>query len=74
MKALPTVFPTRVEIETIVEDKVKPLRDLMITGVDKLATAIEKQNLPNAARDAQLSRHDGWIRHIAKETEVKLED
>ncbi len=70
------VFPTKHEMQETIERKFEeglaPLRELVITGVDRLATAIEKQNMENASRDSQLTRHDGWIKHIAKETKVNL--
>ncbi len=75
------VFPTKDQVEMIVETKVgellapvKDMQERLLTGVDRLATAIETQNLENAARDAQLSRHDGWMRTIAEKTAVSLKD
>jgi hypothetical protein len=71
------VFATKDEVERIVEKKLEPIietQQAILTGIDTLASAIVGNNLENAARDAQLSRHDGWIRKIAAKAEVELKD
>jgi len=73
------VFPTRAEVENIVEkkleEKLAPIRELgqqTLLAVEGLASRHDKQELANAARDAQQSRHDRWIHQIAEETNVEL--
>ena len=69
------VFPTKDEVSTIVDKKIAPVLESqkkLLTGLDKLATAIEKQNMGNASRDIKLSRHDGWIHKIAKDHELPV--
>ncbi len=96
VEMLMEVFPTKGEVELIVEktvervfdekfdqkfdekfdqkfeEKMAPFRKEMVEGFDTIISMIEKQNLPNAARDAQLARHDGWIHQIAEESDIKL--
>src|SRR5262245_51305622 len=96
IEKLTEIFPTKGEVEIIVEravdrvfdqkfdekfdekfdqkfeEKIAPFRQEVMEGLDKIVTMIEKQNLPNAARDAQLARHDQWIHQIADKTDVKL--
>ncbi len=74
---LMTIFPTRDEVRHIVREELEPMQEMqqsVLSAVDKLATAIETQNLENAARDAQLSRHGTWIHQVADKTEVALKD
>jgi len=69
------VFPTKDEVGRIVDEKLAPVlktQQRILSGVDKLATAVEKQNMENTGRDIKLARHDGWIHKIAKETKVRL--
>lgn len=71
------VFPTKKEMEDIVDEKVVPLHDLIqetLVVVEGIASRLDREDLTNAARDAQLSRHDGWIHKIAKQTNVSLKD
>jgi len=78
------VFAAKNEVREIVREEVreelKEFTGLMdinrktLGAVEGLASSIEGQKLENAARDAQLSRHDGWIHQIAKETPIKLTD
>ena len=88
LDTLMDVFPTRPEVEAIVEstvervfdekfdqkfdEKLAPFRKEVMEGIDKIISMIEAQNLPNAARDTQLSRHDQWIHKIADKTQVEL--
>ena len=71
------VFATKQEVEDIVEKKIEPLKEIVqktYEAVEHLVSDKETQKFENAARDAQLSRHDGWIKQISKETSVKLSD
>ncbi|MBI5470457.1 hypothetical protein HY968_04050 [Candidatus Kaiserbacteria bacterium] len=79
---LTEIFPTRPEVKMIVEkvfeekfeEKIAPFQREALSALDKLATAVEKQNFGNAVRDTQFSRHDSWIHTIAKKTKVALKD
>ena len=69
------VFATKQEVREIVREELEPVHKTnqkILTVVEGLASRMEREELSNAARDAQLARHDGWIKHIAKETKVKL--
>lgn len=68
------IFATKKELREIVREEMVPFKKGMLAGFDRVITAIETQNLENTARDTQLTRHDGWIRQIATETEVTLKD
>jgi len=71
------VFATKQEVEDIVERKIEPLKKIVqrtYEAVEHLVSDKQTQKFENAARDAQLSRHDGWIKQISKETNVKLSD
>ena len=71
------VFATKQEVEDIVERKIEPLKKIVqrtYEAVEHLVSDNQTQKFENAARDAQLSRHDGWIKQISKETNVKLSD
>ena len=75
------VFPTRAEVEHIVEKKLEeglaPIKNITqqtLLAVEGLASRHDKQELVNASRDGQQSRHDRWIHQIADETEVRLKD
>jgi hypothetical protein len=46
----------------------------IFTALDRLATTIEKLNLEYAAISEQLSRHERWIREIARKSEVALSE
>ena len=71
------VFPTRDEVGRIVDERLKPIVEITtktLMLVEGLASRMDREELENAARDAQLSRHDTWIKHVARETKVKLKD
>ena len=55
-------------------DRFENTMQRVLSALDRLATAIEKLNIEYAAISEQLSRHDRWIRQIAKQAKVKLED
>jgi len=57
------------------EDRMVRVEDTLgrvVTGLDRLATAVENINFENAATDAKLSRHDRWVHELAAKTQVKL--
>ena len=76
------VFATKDEIRDIVREEVaedlKEFKGSMelnlktLHAVEGLASSIDAQKLVNAARDTQLSRHDVWIKHLAKKTDTQL--
>ena len=71
------VFPTKDEVGKIVDEKLAPILEMnrqTLLAVEGIASRLDREDLTNAARDAQLTRHDGWIQHIAKETKVSLAD
>lgn len=71
------VFATKNEVREIVREELHPFQKTqqrILSAVDKLAAAIETQNLENAARDSQLSRHDKWIHKIGNKTKVSLSE
>ncbi|RJQ35765.1 hypothetical protein C4568_00435 [Candidatus Parcubacteria bacterium] len=75
------VFATKDEIRSIVREEIsgeiggmKEIVQKTFEVVEGLASRMDREDLSNAARDAQLTRHDGWIKHIATETKVKLKD
>ena len=55
-------------------DKLEDTQKRILSALDRLATAIEKLNLEYAAISEQLSRHERWIREIAKKSKVSLSD
>lgn len=55
-------------------EKLEDTQKRVLSALDRLATAIEKQNLEYAGISMQLSRHERWIREIAKQAKVKLAD
>lgn len=71
------VFPTKEDVRTIVQEELAPMREIqqrILQALDRLATAIEKLNIEYAAMTEQLSRHERWIREIAKKSKVSLSD
>jgi len=71
------VFATKDEVRSIVREEIRGMKETVqktFEVVEGLASRMDREDLSNAARDAQLARHDGWIKHIAKETKVKLKD
>ena len=46
----------------------------IVTGLYRLATAIEDLGIEYAAITSQLNRHEQWIRQIAKRAKVTLSD
>ena len=67
------IFPTKEDVRRIVQEEIEPFKKETLIGLDRLGSAIETQDLPNAARDAQLSRHDAWIHQVADDN-VKLKE
>jgi len=71
------VFATKDEVRHIVREEMSGMQEVVkktYEAVEHLVSDKETQKFENAARDAQLSRHDGWIKHISKETNIKLSD
>ena len=68
---------TKDDVRRIFDERLEPVHEVqqrILSAVDSLATVIVTQNLENAARDTQLSRHDDWIHKIANKTKVSLKD
>lgn len=69
------VFATRDEVRTIVREEIadiqKSVRDLVV-GIDKLVKAFDELSREYAAMSEQLTRHERWIRQIAKKAGVAL--
>ena len=70
------VVATKQDVRELGEriDKLEDIQKRILSALDRLATAIEKQNLEYAGISIQLSRHERWIREIAKQAKVKLAD
>ena len=71
------VFATKQEVRYIVQEEIAPLKEVVqktFEAVESLVSSKETEKFENAARDAQLTRHDGWIKQVATETKVKLKD
>jgi len=68
------VFATKEDIRGVVErlDGLESLMRGLIAGVDKLATSVDKLLLEYAAISEQLTRHERWIKQIAKKAGVAL--
>ena len=70
------VFPTKDDFRRL-EERVARLEDMAqrtLSALDRLATAFEKLNLEYAAITEQLSRHERWIKDIAKKAGVSLSE
>jgi len=69
------VFATRDDVRNIVREEIvdvkKSVRDL-VTGIDKLVKAFDELSREYAAMSEQLTRHERWIRQIAKKAGVAL--
>lgn len=71
------VFATKDDVRRIVREEIAPMQESMqrvLQALDRLATAIEKLNIEYAAMSEQLTRHERWIREIAKKAGVRLAD
>ena len=71
------VFATKDEVRSIVREEMSGMQEVVqktYEAVEHLVSDKETQKFENAARDAQLSRHDGWIKQISKETDIRLAD
>ena len=71
------IFPTKDEVRLIVRQELEPMQDTLkrvLGALDRLATSFEKLNIEYAAMSQQLSRHERWIQHLAKQSKVKLAD
>ncbi len=68
------VVATKQDVRELGEriDKLEDIQKRILSALDRLATAIEKQNLEYAGISMQLSRHERWIQQIAKQAKVKL--
>ena len=70
-------FVTEEKVRTIVQEETREIKEVVkktFEAVESLVSTKETEKFENAARDAQLTRHDGWIKQVAEETEVKLKD
>ncbi len=70
------VFATKEDIRSVTDrlDRLESLVRGLLTGVDKLATSVDKLLLEYAAVSEQLTRHERWIKQIAKKSGVMLAD
>ena len=70
------VFATKHDVDELKEkmDTFENTQQRILSAVEGLASTKDKKIFEDAARDAQLSRHDGWIHQIADETKSKLRD
>ena len=70
------VVATKQDVREVGEriDRLEDIQKRILSALDRLATAIEKQNLEYAGISIQLSRHERWIQQIAKQAKVKLAD
>jgi hypothetical protein len=75
------VFATKADLDRALEEKLDekmaPLTELVhqtLNAVEGIASRLDREDLTNAARDAQLTRHDAWVRKIAQNTNVSLKD
>jgi len=71
---LASVLATRQEVKEI-KDDTEALRESMqalITAVDKLVKPIDDLRMEYAAVSSQLSRHEKWIKDVAKKVGIKL--
>lgn len=53
-------------------ENVEDILGRVLTGLDRVATAVENNNLANAVTDTKIARHDRWIHELADHTQVKL--
>lgn len=69
------VFATRDEVRVIVREEIaemqKSVRDL-VTGIDKLIKSFDELSREYAAMSEQLTRHERWIKQIARKAGVVL--
>ena len=68
------VFATKEDVRNIVDrlDTIEPMVRGLLTGVDKLVKAFEELQREYAAMSEQLTRHERWIKQIAKKAGVAL--
>ncbi len=68
--------PLRQDIGDLKEEfkSVEEIARQTLHAVEGIVSRMDQEDLTNAARDAQLTRHDGWIHKIAKKTAVSLKD
>lgn len=69
------VFPTKDEVHSIVQselEEVKETQQQVLNALDRVATAVENNNLENAITDTKIARHDRWIHELADQAQVKL--
>ncbi|RJQ35246.1 hypothetical protein C4568_01340 [Candidatus Parcubacteria bacterium] len=74
---LTKVFVTEDRVRTIVREEIAPTEEMvrkLLHIQESAASKTDQETFENAARDAQLSRHDGWIKQIAKKSDIKLAD
>ena len=70
------VVATKEDVHRLEEriDRLESTMQRVLQALDRLATEFEKLNIEYAAMSEQLSRHERWIREIAKQAKVKLSD
>lgn len=71
------VFPTKEDVRRIVQEQLIPIQETqqrMLLALDHLASTVDKLLLEYAAVSEQLSRHERWIRELAKHSKIKLAD
>ncbi|MBI4133414.1 hypothetical protein HY478_02260 [Candidatus Uhrbacteria bacterium] len=70
------VLATKQDVSEIREEmqEMKESLNRLIIAVDRLASTVDKLLLEYAAISSQLTRHEKWIRQIAKQAGVRLEE
>ena len=68
------VFVTKEDHEELKDrmDTFEDTQQKILSAVESFASTKDRKTFEDAARDAQLSRHDGWIKQLAKGTKIKL--
>lgn len=68
------VFATKDDIRNITVrlDRMEPMLKGLLEGVDRLVKAFDELSREYAAMSEQLTRHERWIKQIAKKAGVVL--
>ncbi|HTR18885.1 MAG TPA: hypothetical protein VMH91_02800 [Candidatus Paceibacterota bacterium] len=80
MNKLLSVFATKMELRDSfkeVKEEIKEMRDVqeqMLQAIDGLITPFQRLTLEYVAVKEQTSRHDRWIKRIAKRTGISLKE
>ncbi len=69
------VFATKDDVRRIVQEELVEIKKSihgLVLGLDKLASTVDKLLLEYAAVSEQLTRHERWIKQVAKKAGVVL--